>query len=84
MSGRSIRSETESREAKREAEAVERQLQRAFTPEEIDQLRAETGYNPRQRVGTALRLMSPGARARTCSRCGWSATPTRQPRSAGT
>jgi hypothetical protein len=51
------RSETESRDSKHEAEAVERQLQRAFTPEVIDKLRAETGYNPRQRVGTAFRLM---------------------------
>jgi hypothetical protein len=57
MSTRSTRSEAQSRDAKREAEAVERQLQRAFTPEVVDKLRAETGYNPRQRVGTAFRLM---------------------------
>jgi hypothetical protein len=57
MTSRSTRSEAQSRDRKREAEAVERQLQRAFTPEVIDKLRAETGYNPRQRVGTALRLM---------------------------
>ena len=40
-----------------EAEAVERALHRAFTPAVVDALRAKTGYNPRQRVGTALRLM---------------------------
>jgi hypothetical protein len=57
MSERNTRSEAASRDTKREAEAVERQLQRAFTPEVIDELRAETGYNPRQRVGTAFRLM---------------------------
>jgi hypothetical protein len=39
------------------ATAVERQLEGAFTPAVIDELRARTGYNPRQRVGTALRLM---------------------------
>jgi hypothetical protein len=37
--------------------AVEQQLERAFTPAVIDELRTRTGYNPRQRVGTALRLM---------------------------
>jgi hypothetical protein len=57
MSTRPTRSETQSRDAKHEAELVGRQLQRAFTPEVIDKLREETGYNPRQRVGTALRLM---------------------------
>lgn len=57
MTSRGTRSHAESREGKGEAEAVERQLRRAFTPEVIDQLRAETGYNPRQRVGTAFRLM---------------------------
>ncbi len=40
-----------------EAEAVERALHRAFTPAVVDALRAKTGYNPRQRVGTAFRLM---------------------------
>jgi hypothetical protein len=28
-----------------------------FTPEVVDQLRTETGYNPRQRLVTAYRLM---------------------------
>jgi hypothetical protein len=36
---------------------VEQALEKAFTPDVIDELRARTGYNPRQRVGTALRLM---------------------------
>jgi hypothetical protein len=45
------------REARAAAEAVKRQLQQIFTPEVVDELRAETGYNPRQRVATAFRLM---------------------------
>lgn len=57
MSKRTTRSEAASRDTRREAEAIERQLHCAFTPRVIDRLRAETGYNPRQRVGTALRLM---------------------------
>jgi len=36
---------------------AERQLARVMTPEVIDELRAETGYNPRQRRATALRLV---------------------------
>jgi hypothetical protein len=40
-----------------EAKAVEEQMQRTFTPAVIDELRARTGYNPRQRRGTAFRLM---------------------------
>lgn len=40
-----------------EATAVERELQRVFTPQVIDELREATGYNPRQRVVTAFRLM---------------------------
>ncbi len=36
---------------------MERALHRAFTPAVVDELRAQTGYNPRQRVGTAFRLM---------------------------
>jgi hypothetical protein len=38
------------------ASAVERELLRAFSPEVMDDLRARTRYNPRQRVITALRL----------------------------
>jgi hypothetical protein len=40
-----------------EAQAVEQELLRTFTPAVVDELRERTGYNPRQRVGTALRLM---------------------------
>jgi hypothetical protein len=32
-------------------------MQQMFTPAVVDELRAATGYNPRQRVGTALRVM---------------------------
>ena len=32
-------------------------MRRMFTPATVDDLRARTGYNPRQRQGTALRLM---------------------------
>ena len=38
------------------ATMVERELLRAFSPAVVDELRARTGYNPRQRVITALRL----------------------------
>ena len=38
------------------ATMVERELLRAFSPAVMDELRARTGYNPRQRVITALRL----------------------------
>ena len=38
------------------ATSVERELLRAFSPAVMDELRARTGYNPRQRVITALRL----------------------------
>lgn len=57
MKTRTTRRDASSRDQKRDAEAVERELQRAFTPAVIDELRAQTGYNPRQRVGTAFRLM---------------------------
>jgi hypothetical protein len=36
---------------------AERQLARVLSPEVIDELRAQTGYNPRQRRATALRLV---------------------------
>jgi hypothetical protein len=32
-------------------------MRRAFMPAVVDELRARTGYNPRQRQGTAVRLM---------------------------
>jgi Transposase DDE domain len=57
MSGSVTREAATSRAGKEEAAAVERELRRAFSPEVIDALRAKTGYNPRQRVGTALRLL---------------------------
>jgi len=41
----------------REAEDVERALQRSFGTEVVDDLREGTGYNPRQRVATAHRLL---------------------------
>ena len=40
-----------------QAEEVGNQLERLFTAEVVDQLRAEAGYNPRQRLVTAYRLM---------------------------
>lgn len=40
-----------------EADAVKDQIRKTFTPEVVDELRASTGYNPRQRQGTALRVM---------------------------
>jgi hypothetical protein len=57
MKQRITREQQRSREGKRNATEVERQLEQAFTPEAIDELRQRTGYNPRQRTGTALRLM---------------------------
>jgi hypothetical protein len=51
------REQRPSPEGKSSAQAVERELEKAFTPAVIDELRARTGYNPRQRTGTALRLM---------------------------
>lgn len=41
----------------READAVARGLRGMFTPSVVDDLRERTGYNPRQRVATAIRLM---------------------------
>jgi hypothetical protein len=57
MKQRITREQQRSREGKRSATAVERQLEQAFTPAVVDELRERTGYNPRQRTGTALRLM---------------------------
>jgi hypothetical protein len=37
--------------------AVEEAMHGTFSPEVVDELRLRTGYNPRQRVGTAVRLM---------------------------
>jgi len=57
MKKRIAREQQRSREGKSNALAVERQLAQAFTPAVVDELRERTGYNPRQRTGTALRLM---------------------------
>lgn len=48
---------TQAATTSREAERVAQQLREAFTPAVVDELRKRTGYNPRQRVGTAVRLM---------------------------
>ena len=37
--------------------AVEREIQRAFTPTMIDELRRSTGYNARLRIATAYRVV---------------------------
>lgn len=39
------------------ADEVGRQIERVFSAEVVDQLRADAGYNPRQRLVTAHRLM---------------------------
>lgn len=57
MKTRATRRSSTSPDPKRGAEAVERELHRAFTPAAIDGLRQSTGYNPRQRVATAYRLI---------------------------
>lgn len=57
MKTRTTRQRESRPDAKQEATAVEQALQRMFTPAVVDELRARTGYNPRQRVGTALRVM---------------------------
>ena len=41
-------------EQRADAVQVERQLADVFSPKVVDRLRAETGYNPRQRKATAL------------------------------
>jgi hypothetical protein len=57
MKRRIAREQKRSLDPKCKATLVEQQLENAFTPAVIDELRARTGYNPRQRIGTALRLM---------------------------
>lgn len=44
-------------EQRSKATEVGEQLERLFTPTIVDQLRADSGYNPRQRLITAYRLM---------------------------
>jgi hypothetical protein len=57
MKQRNTREQRQSPEAKSDAMAVAQHLENAFTPAVVAELRARTGYNPRQRTGTALRLM---------------------------
>ncbi len=57
MKTRATRAMARRPEPSTEAQAVEEQMRRTFTPAVVDELRARTGYNPRQRRGTALRLM---------------------------
>lgn len=57
MKTKTTRAAAPSPERSTETQAVEDQMQRTFTPAWVDELRALTGYNPRQRHGTALRLM---------------------------
>ena len=44
-------------DSKAEGEAVSQKLSEVFTTQVVDEMRAQTGYNPRQRVITASRLM---------------------------
>jgi len=57
MKTRATRAAAPSPEPSAEAQAVEDQMRRTFMPAVVDELRARTGYNPRQRHGTAFRLM---------------------------
>lgn len=57
MKTRATRPEASSPERSAEARAVEEQMLRTFSAATVDDLRARTGYNPRQRQGTALRVM---------------------------
>jgi hypothetical protein len=57
MKSRATRRSGSSPDPKHAADAVERELRRAFTPAVIDELRQSTGYNPRQRLATAYRLV---------------------------
>ena len=58
MSTRATRVATKNPAPRSEAaEAVESALRRTFTTAVIDELREQTGYNPRQRLITAQRLM---------------------------
>ena len=58
MTKRATRDATKNPERRSdEAEAVEAALRRTFTAAVVDELRQQTGYNPRQRLITAQRLM---------------------------
>ena len=54
---KTVSAQSEQHPVRAAASAVEAQLQRMFTSDVVDELRSQTGYNPRQRVATALRLM---------------------------
>lgn len=64
-SSRPSRSPTEAEPAVL-AEAVWARIAAVFTPEAIDEMRAATGYNPRQRRATARRLLLAGIEAFLC------------------
>jgi hypothetical protein len=57
MKKRATRRRAERPESTEEATAVERELQRFFSPQVIAELREVTGYNPRQRIVTGFRLI---------------------------
>jgi Transposase DDE domain len=57
MKTRATRRTAPSPDPNEQAAAVEQALHGVFTPDVVDELRQETGYNPRQRTGTAIRLM---------------------------
>jgi hypothetical protein len=54
MKTRATQAAVPSPEPSAEAQAVEDQMRRTFMPTVVDELRARTGYNPRQRHGTAF------------------------------
>jgi hypothetical protein len=57
MKTRATRRSGTSPAATHAAEAVQRELQRTFTAAVVDEFREGTGYNPRQRIATAHRLL---------------------------
>jgi len=57
MKTRATRGEGLSPEASAAADAVLREVHRTFTPATVNEFREGTGYNPRQRVATAHRVL---------------------------
>jgi len=57
MKEQDSREKARGREVRRAASEVGEQLREVFTPTVVDELRAAAGYNPRQRMITARRLM---------------------------
>lgn len=57
MKTRATRRSAASPDLGQAADDVQRELQRAFAPAVVDELRQRTGYNPRQRVATAHRVL---------------------------